>query len=119
MPRTQGFKAFNPVIVCCDMNYTLAILGFERAVDRSLRLLLGSHPGLSLAGAEEIPDILLFVPRDVESVKALRVRYPRTKFLAVLGWHRREQFQDAPIDDFIDFVLGYQHLLERIAAACG
>lgn len=97
------------------MNQSVAILGFEPALQSALRSLLGREPGLELADdAAESPDILLISPGSVEWAVQLRARYPRARIVAMVEWHRRSSYSEASIDQFVDGLAGYENLLQQI-----
>lgn len=97
------------------MTQTVAVMGFDQNLQRTLEGLLAREPDLTLAdpSATQIDTIILFPP-SVEWVHELRERYPRARFLAVVDWQRRHQFVDAPIHGYVDTLLSYHGLLEVV-----
>lgn len=100
------------------MQQTLAILGFEPALQSSLRSLLSREPGLQIADHEQVaPDILLIAPSNQEWVRQLRARFPKARVVAMLEWHRRSHFSEASIDEYVDGLAGYDSLVKLIRAS--
>jgi hypothetical protein len=100
------------------MHQTVAILGFEPALQSSLSSLLGSEPGLQIVNQDlNSPDILLIAPPNPDWVLELHRRFPRARVVAVLEWHRRDQFAEAPIDEYVDSLAGYRSLVKQILAS--
>lgn len=94
---------------------TLAVMGFEPALQRTLEGLLSLEADLLLAGpSDEDVDTLILFPPSEEWVYQLRRRYPRARFLAVVDWQQRPRFIDAPIDAYVDTLLSYHGLLELV-----
>lgn len=93
----------------------MAVMGFEPAMQKTLEGLLSREPDLEMAGPsdEDVQTLILFPP-SAEWVQELRLRYPRARFLAVVGWHRRHQFCDATIHSYVDTLLSYHGLLEQV-----
>ncbi|MBX3172346.1 MAG: hypothetical protein KF760_33385 [Candidatus Eremiobacteraeota bacterium] len=97
------------------MKQTVAVMGFEPALQKTLEGLLSREPDLRLAGPTD-PDVhtLILFPPSAEWVHQLRERYPRARLLAVMDWERRHQFVDTPIHDYVDTLLSYHGLLEVV-----
>lgn len=105
------------------MKQTVGVLGFEPGLQKSLELLLhGEHDlaivpvSLSESGAasQPEPDILIIAPPNAEWVEKVRQRYPRVRLLAMVDWHRRYQFSDSHIDDYVESLMSYNGLLDLL-----
>lgn len=97
------------------MKQTVAVMGFEPALQNALEGLLSREPDLQLAtSADQEVDTLILFPPSVEWVHQLRERYPRARFLAVVDWQRRHYFSEAPIHEYVDTLLSYHGLLEVV-----
>lgn len=97
------------------MKQTVAVMGFEPALQNTLEVLLSREPDLQVAapGDTEV-DILILFPPSAEWVRQLRERYPKARFLAVVDWPKRHQFSDAPIHSYVDPLRSYHGLLEVV-----
>jgi hypothetical protein len=97
------------------MKQTVAVMGFEPALQATLEGLLSREPDLSLSGSTD-PNVhtLILFPPNAEWVDQIRQRYPRARLLAVVDWHRRAQFCDSPIHAYVDTLLSYPGLLEVV-----
>jgi len=101
------------------MKQRVAVMGFESALQHTLKGLLSREPDLQVADPDETQvDTLILFPPNPEWVHQLHERYPRARLLAVVDWQRRHQFVDTPIHGYVDTLLSYHGLLEVVREIC-
>lgn len=103
----------------CIVKHKVGVLGFEPGLQKSLELLLQRETDLtvvpvSLSEASAEPDTLIISPSNPEWVEQVRRRYPRARLLAMVDWHRRHQFSDSRIDDYVESLMSYTGLLDQL-----
>jgi hypothetical protein len=114
----------------------VGVVGFEAAIQGSLESLLAGEPGLSVLrfpknwspgsplletsappggeSGEDSPDVLIMAPPSCDWVNRVHAQFPRACLLAMVDWHRREQFSGAPICDYFERFESYHGLLELL-----
>lgn len=110
-PATVSLLAFKDYTG--SMRQTVAVMGFEPALQSALEGLLSREPDLNLSRSAD-PDVhtLILFPPSAEWVQQVRERFPRARLLAVVDWNRRHHFSDSPIHAYVDTLLSYPGLLE-------
>ncbi|MBT9584203.1 hypothetical protein IV102_12750 [bacterium] len=106
---------------------TVGVVGFEPAIQGPLESLLSSEPhlsvvrfphnwspGVSAAFVTEPIHFLILSPPTPEWVDRIHAQFPSACLLAMVEWHRREQFRLAPIQDYFERFQSYQGVLELL-----
>jgi len=107
---------------------SVGVVGFEPAIQSSLESLLGGEPGYSVmrfpanwcpstngvASLEGSPDILIIAPPSRDWVDHLHAQFPQALLLAMVDWHREDQFVGAPIAGYFERYHSYSNLLELL-----
>lgn len=107
---------------------SVGVVGFEPAIQSSLESLLGGEPGYTvlrfpanwcpstngLTGPDLSPDILIIAPPSRDWVDHLHSKFPQAQLLAMVDWHREDQFKGAPITGYFERYQSYSHLLELL-----
>jgi hypothetical protein len=80
-------------------------------------------PNWAPGGAAEIlgdvPDFLIISPPSPDWVDRIHANFPAACLLAMVEWHRREQFRFAPIRDYFERFQSYTGLLELLRQHIG
>jgi len=94
---------------------TVAIMGFEPALQKTLEGLLSREPDLHVADPVDTEvDTLILFPPNADWVHQLRESYPKARFLAMVDWHKRHHFIGTPIHGYLDTLRSYHGLLEVV-----
>lgn len=117
--RNGGRIALNPPT-------TVAILGFEPAIQRSLETLLASESDWQVISFPSdwsrwehmaSPQVFLVAPPSPNWAERLRQNFPVALILAQVDWTRRYLYQDLAIFDFFDGFSGYAGVIQALRGA--
>ncbi len=96
------------------MAITVALLGFEPAIERGLQALLRNETGLHLVTADESPRVLLVGALEGQQVQELHRHHPQAIILRQMSLYSKEAEGEQPWERRFEAFQGYGHVLSLI-----